>query len=118
MDQGIKRLLQARPQDVLTLALPGVEYLAPMPTDVATEPQLVLDTLYQVRYQGEECAVNIEAQAYPDAATLLRVWHPCQHRAWVAGAVCRSMAAAARGRADPAVRDARGIVGAGRVAVL
>lgn len=68
MDQGIKRLLQARPQDVLTLALPGVEYLAPMPTDVATEPQLVLDTLYRVRYQGEECAVNIEAQVYPDPA--------------------------------------------------
>lgn len=66
MDQGIKRLLQARPEDVLALALPGVEYLEPIQTDVATEPQLVLDTLFRVRYQGEECAVNVEAQAYPD----------------------------------------------------
>lgn len=66
MDQGVKRLLQARPGDVLALALPGAEYLGPIPTDVATEPQLVLDTLFRVRYQGVECAVDVEAQAAPD----------------------------------------------------
>lgn len=68
MDQGIKRLLQTHPADVLTLAVPGVEYLGPIATDVATEPQLVLDTLFRVRYHGEECAINVEAQAYPDAS--------------------------------------------------
>ncbi|MBF6589930.1 MAG: hypothetical protein IVW57_05285 [Ktedonobacterales bacterium] len=68
MDQGLKRLLQARPADALALALPGVEYLEPLPTQVATEPQLELDTLFRARYQGEECAINLEAQAYLDAA--------------------------------------------------
>ena len=33
--------------------------------DVATEPQLVLDTLLRVRYEGVECAVDVEAEARP-----------------------------------------------------
>ncbi|HEY7780547.1 MAG TPA: hypothetical protein VIC85_10090 [Ktedonobacterales bacterium] len=66
MDQGIKRLLQAHPTDVLELAFPGPRYLGPLQTDVATEPQLVLDTLFRVRFQGEECAINVEAQATSD----------------------------------------------------
>lgn len=45
MDQGIKRLLQMRAADVLEYVLPGCRYVRPMPIDVATEPQLVLDTL-------------------------------------------------------------------------
>ncbi len=65
MDQGIKRLLQAHPQDMLSLALPGAEYIEALPVDVATEPQLVLDTLLRVRYQGVICAVDIEAEAIP-----------------------------------------------------
>jgi predicted transposase YdaD len=66
MDQGLKRLLQARPADVLALALPGIEYLEPMPTQVATEPQLELDTLFRARFEGLECAVDVEVQTYPD----------------------------------------------------
>ena len=66
MDQGIKRLLQSHPADILALALPGVEYVEPMPTEMATEPQLLMDTLFRVRYEGVECAVNVEAQLYPD----------------------------------------------------
>jgi predicted transposase YdaD len=66
MDQGIKRLLQTHPADILALALPGVEYVEPMPAEVATEPQLLMDTLFRVRYEGVECAVNVEAQLYPD----------------------------------------------------
>lgn len=65
MDQGIKRLLQTHPADVLAFAVPGAEYLGTMPIDVATEPQLVLDTLLRVRYQGVECAVDLEAEAHP-----------------------------------------------------
>lgn len=65
MDQGIKRLLQLRPQDLLALALPGAEYLGTLPVDVATEPQLVLDNLLRVRFEGVECAVDVEAEARP-----------------------------------------------------
>lgn len=68
MDQGIKRLIQTRPADVVRLVLKDAEFINPITTDVATEPQLVLDTLYRMRYQGVECAVNIEAQASPDPA--------------------------------------------------
>lgn len=65
MDQGIKRIVQTHPRDVLELALPGAEYLGPAPVDVAAEPQLVLDTLQRVRYHGVECLVDIEAEATP-----------------------------------------------------
>jgi hypothetical protein len=65
MDQGIKRLLQTHPADVLALAIPGAEYLGLLPVDVATEPQLVLDTLLRVRYAGVACAVDLEAEARP-----------------------------------------------------
>lgn len=62
MDQGLKRIFQLHPQDILALALLGAEYLAP---DLATELQLVQDTLYRIRFDGLDCAVNFEAQAYP-----------------------------------------------------
>lgn len=65
MDQGIKRLLQTHPADVLSLALPDAEYLGTLPVDVATEPQLTLDSLLHVRYHGVECAVDLEAEAHP-----------------------------------------------------
>ena len=65
MDQGIKRLLQSHPRDVLALVMPGAEYVDTLPIDVATEPQLVLDTLFRIRYQGVECAVDLEAEARP-----------------------------------------------------
>lgn len=65
MDQGIKRLVQNHAADFLALALPGAEYLGTLPIDVATEPQLTLDTLLRVRYHGVECAVDFEAEARP-----------------------------------------------------
>lgn len=70
MDQGIKRLVQTHPQDVLALVLPGAEVLGVLPVDVATERQQVLDNLLRVRYQGIEFAVDleIEAQAREDIA--------------------------------------------------
>lgn len=66
MDQGIKRLLQTHPQDILAFAVPEAEYLGTLPVDVATERQLVLDSLLRVRIEGIECAVDIEAEADPD----------------------------------------------------
>lgn len=65
MDQGIKRLIQTHPADVLSLAVPGAEYLGTLPVDVAAEPQLTLDTLLRVRYHGREYALDIEAEARP-----------------------------------------------------
>jgi hypothetical protein len=67
MDQGIKRLIQLRPTDVLALAFPEAKYVAPLAIDVATEPQLILATPLRVRYKGVECAVDIEAEATPRA---------------------------------------------------
>lgn len=63
MDQGIKRLIQTHPADVLALTLPGADYLGTLPVDVAAEPRLALDTLLRVRYKGIECAVDLEAEA-------------------------------------------------------
>lgn len=65
MDQGIKRLLQTHPRDILALAVPDAEYLGTRPVDVATEPQLLLDSLLRVRYRGEECLIDLEAEARP-----------------------------------------------------
>jgi hypothetical protein len=65
MDQGVKRAVLEFPEHVVRLALPGAEYLGTVPTDVAAEPQLVLDTLLRVRYHGVECLVDLEAEATP-----------------------------------------------------
>ena len=62
MDQGIKRLIQLFPGELIAFAKPGVEYISPAPTDVAMERQLILDTLYRARYHGLDCMVNFEAQ--------------------------------------------------------
>jgi hypothetical protein len=67
MDQGIKRLLQTHPRDMLNIALPDAEYLGPIATDIAAEPQLITDTLYRIKRHGQECGVNFEAEAYPSA---------------------------------------------------
>jgi len=66
MDQSLKRLIQACPEDWLRFLFPTaqVDYLGTAPTDVATEPQRILDTLGLGRYQGIECLVDIEAEAY------------------------------------------------------
>ena len=66
MDQGIKRLIQTHPRDILAFAVPEAEYLGTLPVDVAAERQLVLDSLLRVRIEGVECAVDIEAEADPD----------------------------------------------------
>lgn len=73
-DQGAKAIIQLRPADIIAFALPGAEYLGPLATDVATEPQLVLDTLYRIRYHGVICAVNIELQASPDKTMPRRLY--------------------------------------------
>jgi hypothetical protein len=65
-DQGAKAIIQLRPADFIKKVLPDAEYLGPLETDVATEPQLVLDTLSRIRYHGIECAIDMEIQATYD----------------------------------------------------
>jgi hypothetical protein len=65
-DQGAKAIIQLRPADFIKQILPDAEYLGPLETDVATEPQLVLDTLSRIRYHGIECAIDFEVQATYD----------------------------------------------------
>lgn len=65
-DQGAKAVIQLRPADFIQQVLPDAEYQGPLETDVATEPQLVLDTLYRIRYHGIDCAIDFEAQATYD----------------------------------------------------
>jgi hypothetical protein len=74
MDQGIKRLIQSHPQDFLALAVPEATYLGTLPVDVATEPQLTLDTLLRASVGGVECAVDIEAEARPHAEIARRLF--------------------------------------------
>ncbi len=66
MDQSLKWLIENRREDFVALGLPGALVLGPLPTDVASGPQLLPDTLYKVRYYDTDCAANIEIQAYPD----------------------------------------------------
>lgn len=74
MDQGIKRLIQTHPQDILAFAVPEAEYLGTLPVDVATERQLVLDSLLRVRIEGIECAVDVEAGASPQKDMAKRLY--------------------------------------------
>jgi hypothetical protein len=66
MDQSLKWLIENRRDDLIAQALPGAVVLGPLPTDVAAEPQRILDTLYRIRFHGRECAVNIEIQSAID----------------------------------------------------
>jgi hypothetical protein len=62
MDQGIKRLIQMFPGDIIAFARPGAEYVSAVPAEVAMERQLIMDTLFHARYHGFDCLFNIEAQ--------------------------------------------------------
>ncbi len=62
MDQGIKRLIQLFPAELIAFAKEGMEYVSPAPVDVAMERQLVLDTLFRAQYHHLPCLVNLEAQ--------------------------------------------------------
>ncbi|MGH2516936.1 MAG: hypothetical protein ACRDHP_14890 [Ktedonobacterales bacterium] len=74
MDQGIKRLIQTHPRDILSFAVPEAEYLGTLPIDPAAERQIVLDTLLRVRIDGKECAVDIEAEAQPHKEAAQRLY--------------------------------------------
>ncbi len=83
-DQGIKRLLQAFPADILHFALgPECEYLGMLDTDVAIEAQLVMDRLFHALYQGDECAIDMEVQGKSDASMPQRMFRYAQRGSFI-----------------------------------
>jgi hypothetical protein len=76
MDQGFKALVDLRTEEMVRFVTGDqqAEYLGTLSADVAMERQLVLDSLYRVRSQGEEHLVDMEAQAYPDAKMARRMY--------------------------------------------
>jgi hypothetical protein len=62
MDQAMKRLVHLRGPDLLALAVPGAVFKRLLPTEPATEPQLMLDSLLEVEVDAEECLVDFEFQ--------------------------------------------------------
>ena len=83
-DQGIKRLLQAFPANLLHFALgPDCEYLGMLDTDVAIEAQLIMDRLFHARYQGDECAIDIEVQGQSDATMPQRMFRYAQRGSFI-----------------------------------
>jgi hypothetical protein len=83
MDQGLKRLLQASPAELLRFTVGDCEYLGPLPTEIAIEAQLVMDALFAARYQGEECGVNIEVQSSGDVTMPERCYNYARRAGFV-----------------------------------
>lgn len=81
MDQGIKWLVQTRPQDLLARVLPDAQFLERMPAGIAA-PQLIMDTLLRMRYQGDECAMDVEAEARPEPDVGKRLYRYAM-RVWI-----------------------------------
>ncbi len=66
IDQSFKRLFLLRVDALLQWLLGDVQDVQPLLPDLATERQLIPDTLYRVIYEGVLCLVNIEVQSGPD----------------------------------------------------
>lgn len=66
IDQTFKRLFLLRVGALLQWLLGDVQDVQPVLPDLATERQLITDTLYRATYQGEPCLVNVEVQSEPD----------------------------------------------------
>jgi predicted transposase YdaD len=66
IDQGFKRLFLLRVDALLQWLLGDIQHVQPVLPDLATERQLVPDTLYRALFEGEPCLVNVEIQSEPD----------------------------------------------------
>lgn len=66
VDQSFKRLFLMRVDTLLEWLLGDIKDIAPLPTDLATERQLLPDTLYRATFEGIPCIVNVEVQSEPD----------------------------------------------------
>jgi hypothetical protein len=66
VDQSFKRLFLLRVDALLAWLLGDVTNVAPVPTDLATERQLLPDTLYRAIFEGILCLINVEIQSEPD----------------------------------------------------
>ncbi|HEY7125972.1 MAG TPA: hypothetical protein VH540_18610 [Ktedonobacterales bacterium] len=66
VDQSFKRLFLLRVDALLEWLLGEVKNVASVPTDLATERQLLPDTLYRATFEGIPCLINVEIQSEPD----------------------------------------------------
>src|SRR5579885_3472935 len=66
VDQSFKRLFLLQVGALLKWLLGEIRDITPLSTDLATERQLLPDTLYRAAYQGFPCIANVEVQSEPD----------------------------------------------------
>lgn len=66
VDQSFKRLFLMRVDSLLEWLLGDIKDVVALPTDLATERQLLPDTLYRATFEGVPCIVNVEVQSEPD----------------------------------------------------
>ncbi len=66
VDQSFKRLFLLEVVALLEWLLGDVKDIEPLSTDLATERQLLPDTLYRAIFEGIPCIINVEFQSEPD----------------------------------------------------
>lgn len=68
LDQSLRRVAQLFPVEWVHFVLSDdtATYLGPAQIELANEPPLQMDTLFHVEVDGEECLIDLEAQAEAD----------------------------------------------------
>jgi predicted transposase YdaD len=66
VDQSFKRLFLWQVDALLKWLIGNVQDIRPVSTDLATERQLLPDTLYLAIFEGILCLINVEIQSEPD----------------------------------------------------
>ncbi len=83
IDQAFKRLLQEFAQAILQYLFGDVSEVAPLPSEIAIERQLLPDTFFRAIIDQIACVVNIEVQTEPDKTMPQRCYEYAA-RAWLA----------------------------------
>src|SRR5438309_1359804 len=74
-DSLMKLLAEASPQDLVSLVLPGANYLSETFTDLqAQSREIQADVMYNVLWEGIEVILHIEFQRWHDEDMGRRVW--------------------------------------------
>ncbi len=74
VDQSFKRLFLLQMAALLKWLLGEIKDIEPVPTDLATERQLLPDTLYRATFEGVPCLANVEVQSEPDEEIPYRMY--------------------------------------------
>lgn len=72
--QSFKRLFLWQVDALLKWLMGNVEDIRPVSTDLATERQLLPDTLYLAIFEGILCLINVEIQSEPDSEMPYRLY--------------------------------------------